>query len=279
MADRPISAGDVGRFAYCPLNWKRSAAGSRGEGGREGARKHRELAEQVDALEYYQRSSQASEHTALYFGLAAVSAAVLGVELFVLRSTQPEWFVLVTLSVALLAGSLYLVLFHLYFDRRARELVRGTQIHAGRIAFSDSARQPRLLRSRRFPLQGRPDYVVQRGDEYIPVELKTGKTPPRPYESHVLQLAAYCQLVSEEFGVRPPHGILAYPEGHFEVPFSEQLETDLLKTVLRIELARRTGEAHRNHENPARCAGCSRREGCPERLDRPAPGPGADSKP
>lgn len=269
VPDPAISAGDVGRFVYCPLNWKRSVEGARGEGGEEGARRHQEMSERVDALDYYQRSHHVTSQTSFLAALVAISASVLGVEFFVLRSSRASWFVLVLLSVMLLAGSLYLLVFALYYRRRARDILHATKIQPGEVAFTDSAQQQRVLESRLFPLRGRPDYVVKRDGHFIPVELKTGRTPPRPYESHVLQLAAYCQLVWEEFGARPPFGILAYPERHFEIAYSDELEDELLRTLLRIQLADRTGEAHRNHTNPRRCQGCSRRDGCPERLDRP----------
>lgn len=266
VSEAPISAGDVGRFVYCPLNWKLASGGARGEGGRHGMEVHQDLAETVDALESYQQSAKVSVQTSLVWALAAISAAILAVEYFVLRAERMPWFVFLLAAVMMVAGSLYLVVFFLYYRRRAQQLLRSRNIQSGEIAFSDIAGNRRLLRSRLYPLQGTPDYIVKRENAYVPVELKTGKTPQHPYESHVLQLASYCLLLKEEFGVRPPVGVLAYPERHFEVAFTPELEDQVLRTLLRIQLAQRTGEAHRNHENPRRCMGCSRREGCPERL-------------
>src|SRR2546428_13850716 len=34
----------------------------------------------------------------------------------------------------------------------------------------------------------------------------------------------------------------------------------------------RGGDVHRNHNRPGKCIGCSRREGCPERLAHGRPG-------
>ena len=56
----------------------------------------------------------------------------------------------------------------------------------------------RLLRSERYGLTGRPDYILERGGEIIPVEVKSGRKPPGPLFSHVLQVAAYCLLLEEE---------------------------------------------------------------------------------
>lgn len=261
-----FSAGDVGRFAYCPLNWKRSAEGEKGSGGEEGIRKHREASEQVDALESYQHRSRATLESSLYLALFAISGAALGVEVFILGRSTPWWWFLVLLSVLWMASSLYLFVFHRYYTGRARSLTQETPLAGAEVLYVDSPKHTQLFASRVLPLRGRPDYVLEREGEPVPVELKTGRTPKAPYDSHAMQLAAYCYLVQESTGKRPAHGILAYPDRQFEVPYTEALEDRLVKTLLRMELARRTGEAHRDHQNPGRCVGCSRREGCPERL-------------
>lgn len=262
-----ISAGDVGRFAYCPLNWKLSKAGEKGGGGAAGIRAHEEMAKQVDALEYFQRQARWSITTSFLLALCAISAASLALELFFLKEATPLRLGLIVLSIAWLMGSLYLFLFDLYFRGRSDQLVRKARLVAGEVAYVDTAgRSVALLRSRIVPLQGRPDYVVEREGATIPVEVKTGKTPRYPFASHVLQLAAYCYLVHEETKKRPPFGVLSYPERQFEVAYTPALEDEMLRHLLKIQLALRTGEAHRNHDNPRRCLGCSRRDACPERL-------------
>lgn len=261
-----ISAGDVGRFVYCPLNWKRSLAGDRGAGGEAGVRAHVEVSKEVDALEHYQSRAHLALETSFYLALFAMSGAALGVELFALRPRDPWWWALVFLSVLWMGASLHLFVFHQYYQGRARTIARSSQVARGTVIYADSRRRPDVLESRVLPLRGRPDYVVERDGHPIPVEFKSGRTPRQPYDSHVLQLAAYCYLVSESFGLRPPYGILAYPDRQFEVPFTRELEDRLLRTLLRIQLSQRTGEAHRDHESPRRCQTCSRREGCPERL-------------
>ena len=261
-----MSAGDVGRYAYCALNWKRSLEGHEGRGGKEGVAKHREVAERVDALELYQARERLTQDSALFLALFAASAASLGVELFALQHESGWWWFLVFLSVIWMAASLYFLVFNLYYARQARSIVRKTCIQPGQVVFGDSPKHAEVLESRVVALRGRPDYVVDREGALVPVELKTGRTPRRPYDSHVLQLAAYCYLVNERYRKRPPFGVLSYPDHQFEVPYTPELEDRLLKTLLRIDLAERTGVVHRDHENPKRCRFCSRREGCPERL-------------
>jgi CRISPR-associated exonuclease Cas4 len=261
-----VSGGDVGRFAYCPLNWKLSLAGNKGAGGEAGIRRHEQVGERVDALELYQKRARQSLSVSFYLALFATSAAALGVEFFVLRERTMAWWTLVFLSVLWTAGSLYLIVFHYYYSRRAGDVVRETRLEPGEIRFADTTKHSEVLVSKLLPLRGRPDYVIERGGFTIPVELKTGRTPPAPYDSHALQLAVYCHLVGETYGKRPPYGILAYPDRTFEVPYSDDLEDRLVRTLMRMELARRTGDVHRDHNSPKRCLGCSRREGCPERL-------------
>lgn len=264
--DGTVSGGDVGRFAYCPLNWKRSLEGDRGTGGAEGIRIHGEVAGRVDALEAYQRHGRHSLAAGMWLALFAASAASLGAELFTLRPTTRLWWVFIFLSVLWMAASLYLFVFHLHFEWRARTLVRSTRIEPGTVVFADSTKTAEVFASNVLPLRGRPDYVVERAGVAVPVELKTGRTPKAPYDSHVLQLAAYCYLATERYGKRPPYGILTYPERSFEVEYTPVLEDRLVRTLLRMQLAMRLGEAHRDHTSRRRCATCSRREGCPERL-------------
>ena len=264
--DEPISGGDIGRFSYCALNWKLSLAGHRGAGGKQGMREHDELSHQVDALEFYQSRARLTQDTALLMALFATSAASLGIEFLLLQVDSPLWWILVFLSVIWAAVSLYLVVFNLYYKSRAKDVVHASRIAKGEVAFADSPRHAAVYGSKVIPLRGRPDYVVEREGVHIPVEYKSGRTPPRPYDSHVLQLAAYCYLVGEAHGKRPPVGILHYADREFEIPYTEELEDRLLKTILRIQLAQRTGDVHRSHENPRRCLGCSRRDVCPEKL-------------
>lgn len=248
------------------MNWKLSREGEKGRQSESGLRLHEETAEHVDALELYQAHARWSIQTSFLLALFAISGASLALEFLFLDVNAPLKYGLVVLSMSWLMGSLYLFLFELYYRGKGEQLVRKYRIEEGEVAYADSARHDELLSSRIMPLQGRPDYVVKLDGHYVPVEVKSGKVPKRPYDSHVQQLAAYCYLVNETYGVRPPHGVIAYPDHRFEIQYTPGLEEQLLKNILRMQLAQRTGQAHRNHENPRRCAGCSRRDACPERL-------------
>ncbi len=161
----------------------------------------------------------------------------------------------------LLAGAVLLWL--------ARRLRARSGLPAGRVVAADVGSWRRLDRplfSRRYGLTGRPDYVVADGADLIPVEVKSARAPARPYTSHVLQLAAYCLLIAETSGRRPPYGILRYADRTFRIPYTRELEGQLIGILeaMRDDLA--AGDAPRRHQDPRRCAACGYREVCDEAL-------------
>lgn len=139
----------------------------------------------------------------------------------------------------------------------------------GRLVYGDTGRWERTrepLYSRRYQLTGRPDYLVRVGNTRVPVEVKSGQSPAEPYEGHVLQLAAYCLLVEEEFGVRPSYGLLRYDDATLQIPYDTPLRRRLLDTLEAMRQARARGSADRNHEVPQKCLRCGQRENCEQRL-------------
>jgi len=123
-----------------------------------------------------------------------------------------------------------------------------------------------LYYSERYGLSGRPDFVLDINGQLIPGDLKTGRTPKGPLFSHILQVAAYCLLIAEDSGRRPPYGLLRYGEEEHDIEFDPELERILLEKLEEMRALMRTGDVHRNHNRPGKCAGCSRRDLCPERL-------------
>ncbi len=154
----------------------------------------------------------------------------------------------------------------LWLARRGRAR---TGLPQGRVVAADVGEWQRLDRplfSRRHRLTGRPDYIVADGLDLVPVEVKSARAPVRPYSSHVLQLAAYCLLLAETSGRRPPYGILRYADRTFEISYTRGLEEELLAVLeaMRDDLA--AGDAPRDHDDPRRCAACGHREQCDEAL-------------
>lgn len=161
---------------------------------------------------------------------------------------------------------LVLGLILLWIARRGRER---SGLPAGRVVAADMGGWQRLaqpLFSHTYQLTGRPDYVVADGADLIPVEVKSGRAPARPYDSHVLQLATYCLLVEETSGRRPPYGILRYADETFEIPFTPELEEELLAVLEEMREDLEVGDAPRDHDDRYRCAACGYREVCDEAL-------------
>lgn len=145
----------------------------------------------------------------------------------------------------------------------ARRLRQRAGLPAGGVRYADAGdtRVP-LLRSDRYGLQGRPDYVVQDGRHYIPVEVKSGDAPAVPYDSHRLQLAAYCLLVEEATGKAPPHGVIRYDDRAVRVPYDAALRGELLATIEEMRRHLRAGESPPPTPFPARCAYCGYVHAC-----------------
>jgi CRISPR-associated exonuclease Cas4 len=115
-------------------------------------------------------------------------------------------------------------------------------------------------------LAGKPDYLVEKGSQIIPVEVKSTRVVDAPYDSHIYQLAAYCLLVQRTLGVRPPYGILRYTNRTFAIDYTPQLENALIDLLNEIRLAGDQKEQARSHESPQRCARCGYRSSCDQAL-------------
>ena len=115
-------------------------------------------------------------------------------------------------------------------------------------------------------LAGRPDYLVQQGEQVIPVEVKSSRSPASPYESHIFQLAAYCRLVQAEYGRRPAYGLLHYQERTFAVDYTPELEQSLIDLLVEMKRDEHKKDVPRSHEQAGRCAKCGYRNTCDQRL-------------
>ena len=140
----------------------------------------------------------------------------------------------------------------------------------GRVVAADMGSWKRLEKPLYDPttgLTGRPDYVVEQGGHWIPVEVKSGWSPPEPHESHVFQLAAYCLLVEHTYGSRPSHGILHYRNRTFEIDYTATLESELIGLLdeIRLQAGKRTA-ASRSHNEAGRCQHCGYRKACDQKL-------------
>jgi CRISPR-associated exonuclease Cas4 len=144
-------------------------------------------------------------------------------------------------------------------EKRRKKDIEGEIRYVGR-------RESRLLKSDRYGLSGRPDYILLIDGELVPVDVKTGRQPRGPLFSHILRVAAYCLLLSEDEGVKVTHGILKYDNIEHEIEFDDETKRLLVSKLDEMRSLMTTQQVHRNHNRAGKCRSCSRRSICPERL-------------
>ena len=146
---------------------------------------------------------------------------------------------------------------------------RASGLPSGRVIYTDTrawGKVEKPLFDKELGLTGKPDYLIEQNGKIIPVEVKTGRTPEAPYDSHIFQVAVYCLLVQKTYGKRPPHGIIHYPGRDFAVDYSPELENALLDLIADMRIDERRAEVQRSHEDEQRCRRCGFREVCDKRL-------------
>ena len=146
---------------------------------------------------------------------------------------------------------------------------RAAGLPGGRVVYTDTrtwGAVEKPLFDLELGLTGKPDYLVEQNGKLVPVEVKTGRAPEAPYDSHIFQVAVYCLLVQKTYGKRPPHGIIHYPKRDFAVDYTPELESALLGLLADIRRAGRRSDVKRSHDDPQRCRHCGFRNSCDERL-------------
>jgi CRISPR-associated exonuclease Cas4 len=177
-----------------------------------------------------------------------------------------------------------LLLVALVSHAAARRVARQSGLPRGQLLYSDTGyavgrigateknergeRQEKPLISRLYGLIGKPDYLVQTDEGIVPIEVKSTRCPMggRAYDSHIMQLAAYCLLVEDVIGANVPYGIIRYADCEVSLDYTPELRDELLLLLEEMEAARFADDVHRSHHDERRCRGCSMRESCDEAL-------------
>ena len=139
----------------------------------------------------------------------------------------------------------------------------------GRVIYTDTrgwGKVEKPLFYAALDLTGKPDYLIQKNGQIIPVEVKSGRAPDVPYDSHIYQLASYCLLVEKTYGKRPPYGIIHYEGRDFAVDYTHELEQSLLELLTEIKRDWMKKEIPRSHEQAYRCRRCGFREVCEQKI-------------
>jgi len=266
-----ISAGELEKFGYCPLSWWYSRQGMEEADKAKlhgGVKDHREVDLQLRLIEEYEDASKEAEASVAIFSIVATALALIALAVSIFRTVEWSYAAIALSLFWLLAASMFLYV-SLKNTERAIKTRRRSGIASGRIVDvgASGVEGEGIMVSRQYGLRGLPDVVLRVEDELIPVEVKTGRVPRGPLFSHILQLAAYCLLIEERQGRPPPYGVLQYGKHvRHEIDYDDELKWTLVNKLIEMRQIIRTGEAHRNHRRPGKCANCSRREGCAERL-------------
>jgi CRISPR-associated exonuclease Cas4 len=164
---------------------------------------------------------------------------------------------------------LLLFVLALIFFRQSSAQRKEAGLPGGRIIYSDTrgwGKVEKPLFYTALELTGKPDYLVQQNGKIIPVEVKSGRAPNAPYDSHIYQLAAYCLLVEKTYKARPPYGIIHYENRDFAVEYTRELEESLIELLADMKRDEYKKDVPRSHEQAARCARCGFRNVCDQRL-------------
>ncbi len=163
------------------------------------------------------------------------------------------WFLLVLAILSLILA--------VWFRRRS-----GLPWHG--VMYQDTGwqRNDRPLMAREYDLVGKPDYLLQVHGSLIPVEVKPERRAPAPYESDLMQLAAYCLLVEATTGRAPQYGLLRYATQTFKLPYTCTVRDELIGLLQAIRHDRQASDVARSHAHAARCRGCGFATSCVDSL-------------
>jgi CRISPR-associated exonuclease Cas4 len=163
---------------------------------------------------------------------------------------------------------LLFVLALIFFWRSGRQQ-KEAGLPGGRIIYSDTRGWGKIEKPLFYPaleLTGKPDYLVQQNGKIIPVEVKSGRAPETPYDSHIYQLASYCLLVEKTYGTRPPYGIIHYENRDFAIDYTRELENALIDLLVEMKRDEHKKDVPRSHEQAGCCAKCGFRNHCDQSL-------------
>lgn len=113
---------------------------------------------------------------------------------------------------------------------------RETGLPPGRVVYSDADGTAPALVARRYPLTGKPDYVIQSPDgRRIPVEIKAARVHGVPRHEDVLQVATYLLILDDLYQPAPRYGLLRYADAAFEIPYTAELRAELLALLAEMQ--------------------------------------------
>ena len=275
MPKQIISASEMERYGYCPLSWYLDLRGIDAEGDEvnTGVEKHKVIGDSLKNLLVEEEKSRETSTTlmtivGLIMTVVTIALIILWVSTDVLRQNIGVILLIIGIGWMLIAAFFLYKL--LLSTEKIDQLRDDYNLGEETIETPDGlTEETPVLKSRKYNLAGRPDYMIKENNLRIPVEVKTGRRPKAPFFSHILQIGAYCLLSEETFRTSPSHGQIRYgfeSEPH-NVVWEPKLKTLVLEKIEEMnDILKGRTKAHRNHKRVGKCNNCSRRKGCPERL-------------
>ena len=277
MPKQIISASEMERFGYCPLSWYLDLEGidAEGEEVHSGVEKHKAMGDSLKNLLVEEEKSRETSTTLMTVVAMIMTLVTLALIILLISSNQLRQnlgFILLIIGIGWMLVASFFLYRLLVSTEKVDKLRDDYKLGETDIETPDGlTKETPLLKSIEHNLAGRPDYLIKEGQMRIPVEVKTGRRPRAPFFSHVLQIGAYCLLSEETFEKKPSHGQIRY--GFDNEPHEVKWDSDLKSLVIEKlddmnDILKGKTQAHRNHKRVGKCNNCSRRKGCPERLDR-----------
>ena len=275
MPKQIISASEMERYGYCPLSWYLDLRGIDAEGDEvnTGVEKHKVIGDSLKNLLVEEEKSRETSTTlmtivGLIMTVVTIALIILWLSTDVLRQNMGVILLIIGIGWMLIAAFFLYKL--LLSTEKIDQLRDDYNLGEETIETPDGlTEETPVLKSIKYNLAGRPDYMIKENNLRIPVEVKTGRRPKAPFFSHVLQIGAYCLLSEETFRTSPSHGQIRYGfenEPH-NVEWEPKLKTLVIEKIEEMnDIREGRTKAHRNHKRVGKCNSCSRRKGCPERL-------------
>ncbi len=117
-----------------------------------------------------------------------------------------------------------------------------------------------LLSSKEYNIKGKPDFILKHNtkDEYIPIELKSGKIADdtKPHDGDFLQLISYFVLIEEEFQSVPKYGKLIYKDYMFIIKNKPKYKKQLVKVLEKMRKMLKTGKIGNIETSYVKCKYC-----------------------
>ncbi len=149
----------------------------------------------------------------------------------------------------------------------------------GRIVYTDADGTAQSLAAHKYPLCGKPDYVVRTPEGvHVPVEVKSARIGKAPRHEDVLQVATYLLILDDLYphDPAPRYGLLHYRNADVQVVATPDLRAEVLDILAQLQaIDDAIGDAGSDDEtaagppgNPgvARCRACAFKAICEDAI-------------